>query len=93
MAYILGLLCNRIPIRDLVLTKLKQKFPEIKCKFTLPLLAIINALGLRAIVEIFVPNADFFLAKFMDYCDLEYFHALTVSYNIYKKLYKILFYN
>lgn len=79
MTFTLGLLCKRIPIRDLVLTKLNQKFPDIKYTFTLPLQAIINALGLKAIEDVFLPNLCFFLKCAADNYDLDYFYALMVS--------------
>lgn len=79
MGFTLGMLCNRVPIWDLVLAKLKQKLPEIKLSFALPILTIINALGYRAIQEVFVPNMAFFLKKDMDRNNFEYASALMVK--------------
>lgn len=59
--------------------KIKQKLPEIKQNFALQIVSIMNALGIQTVIEIFVPNVDYFLRKIEQNFDVEYTNALLVS--------------
>ncbi|XP_044757167.1 uncharacterized protein LOC123315514 isoform X2 [Coccinella septempunctata] len=64
MCWVLAILCRRYPLKEYVLAKLKQKLPELSFQYNLSFLMIVNALGIEAIIEIFLKNFDIFFIRF-----------------------------
>lgn len=63
MCWILAILCRRKPLNEFVMTKLKQKLPELSVEYLLPFLMLVNALGIDAIISIFVENFELLHSK------------------------------
>ncbi|KAK9747062.1 TATA box binding protein associated factor (TAF) [Popillia japonica] len=82
MCSILAILSRRLPIRELVMAKLNQKIPEVKENFTVPIMHILNAIGLDAIREIFVPYMDFLLLRVEADLNPEFTSAVLQTYSI-----------
>ena len=71
MCKVLAILCDRSPILELVITKIQQKLPEVKLNFLLPIISILNTLGVCAVQEVFLPNIELFLCFLVNNYDSE----------------------
>lgn len=83
MCSILAILSRRLPIRELVLEKLNQKIPEVKENFNVPIMYILNAIGLDAIREIFIPYMNFLLLRVEEDLNPGFTSAILVCYYFY----------
>lgn len=82
---ILALLCTRSHLRRLVFAVLKEKVREIKNTGPVIVLTLVGSLGVDAVVEFFLPNADYFFIKAKEEKATELLNELLVSISIYKK--------
>ncbi|GJQ86778.1 hypothetical protein Trydic_g5572 [Trypoxylus dichotomus] len=87
MCSILAILSRRLPIREFVMTKLNQKIPEVKEKFTIPIVYILNAIGIEAIREIFIPYMHFLLLRVESDKNSDFTSAVLQTYYIICKNY------
>lgn len=78
MCSTLAILSKRLPIRELIFAKLHQKITDIKENFKLPIIHILNAIGLDAISEIFIPHMDFLLLQSEQSLSPEFTSAILV---------------
>lgn len=81
MCRILAILCVRIPLRERVITKIEQ-LDEVKPEFALPIVSIINALGVETVTRLFVPNASNFLTLSADLDNENLTYELLVIINL-----------
>ncbi|KAL3278167.1 hypothetical protein HHI36_013508 [Cryptolaemus montrouzieri] len=79
MCWVLAILCRRYPLREFVMAKLTQKLPELFVQFSLPLIMILNSLGIDAITTIFVNNIEYFLSTLQDNWQSFYGYCIMVS--------------
>ncbi|KRT84389.1 hypothetical protein AMK59_1633, partial [Oryctes borbonicus] len=82
MCSILAILSRRLTICELVMAKLNQKIPEVKENFTIPIMHILNAIGLEAIREIFIPYMHFLLLRVEADANPDFTSAILQTYCI-----------
>ncbi|KAK9884751.1 hypothetical protein WA026_007600 [Henosepilachna vigintioctopunctata] len=81
MCWVLGILCRRYPLREYVITKLIQQLqkPVENC---VPIVMIINALGIDAIINVFTNNIEYFFKNLQAEFPTLYEYALMETYYI-----------
>lgn len=82
MCSLLSILCLRVPIKEFVIKKIKQKINEIPglCEnFCLPILTTVYYLGVDAIMEIFLSNLSFFIEQVMEKRNKDLTQIMLVS--------------
>ncbi|XP_022913309.1 uncharacterized protein [Onthophagus taurus] len=86
MCSVLAILCERLPLREFVIVKLNQKIKDddakIKENFLLSIVSIINALGVDAIFEIFVPLMNYILTRIEVDQNSDLIYAILQTYTI-----------
>lgn len=63
MCIILAIICHRLPLRTLALSKIDENAFNPKNNWLLPILHILNSFGIEAILQIFVPKIDYILER------------------------------
>lgn len=75
----LALLSRRQPLKEFIIMKILQKLDEVFDNYAIPIITLINTLGIEAIERILVQNLQLFLNRVGNKQHTVYTYSLLVS--------------